>query len=130
MGDVGAGQAAKLCNQLIVAANVIAIAEAFALADALGLDARLLPGALAGGFADSTPLQVFGPRMALATDPGPPVSALRTMYKDAAEVRRAAAEACKTPLPLLEAVDAVYRTADEAGHGLEDLPSLMRLYRE
>ena len=63
-GPSGAGQIAKLCNQIIVASNILAIAETVAVAEGAGIDAKLLPGALAAGFADSVPLQVFGPRMA------------------------------------------------------------------
>ncbi|MCL4146654.1 UNVERIFIED_CONTAM: hypothetical protein GTU68_005292 [Idotea baltica] len=37
-GDAGAGQAAKICNNMILAATMIATCEAFALADKLGLD--------------------------------------------------------------------------------------------
>lgn len=64
MGDIGTGQATKICNQLIVAANSTLIAEAVALAGKAGVDTRLLAPALAGGFADSKPFQILTPRMA------------------------------------------------------------------
>lgn len=64
MGDSGTGQATKICNQLIVAANSTLIAEAVALADQAGVDTTLLAPALADGFADSKPLQILAPRMA------------------------------------------------------------------
>ena len=64
MGASGTGQATKICNQLIVAANSTLIAEAVALADRAGVDTQLLAPALAGGFADSKPLQILAPRMA------------------------------------------------------------------
>ena len=48
---VGAGQVTKICNQWIVAANAMLIAEAVSLAENSGVDATLLAGALAGGFA-------------------------------------------------------------------------------
>ncbi|WP_447505405.1 NAD(P)-dependent oxidoreductase [Acinetobacter pittii] len=67
MGDIGAGQATKICNQLIVAANSALIAEAVALADRAGVDTTLLAPALAGGFADSKPFQILAPRMATHT---------------------------------------------------------------
>ena len=66
MGDVGTGQATKICNQLIVAANSTLIAEAVALAEQAGVDTRLLAPALANGFADSKPFQILAPRMATA----------------------------------------------------------------
>lgn len=64
MGAIGAGQATKICNQLIVAANSALIAEAVALAGQAGVDTALLAPALAGGFADSKPFQILAPRMA------------------------------------------------------------------
>ncbi len=64
MGAVGTGQVTKLCNQMIVACNALVIAEAVALAERSGVDAGLLATALAGGFADSKPLQILAPQMA------------------------------------------------------------------
>lgn len=67
MGETGTGQATKICNQLIVAANSTLIAEAVALASQAGVDTSLLAPALAGGFADSKPFQILAPRMATHT---------------------------------------------------------------
>ena len=67
MGETGTGQATKICNQLIVAANSTLIAEAVALAEHAGVDTTLLAPALAGGFADSKPFQILTPRMATHT---------------------------------------------------------------
>jgi 3-hydroxyisobutyrate dehydrogenase len=64
MGPSGAGQTTKICNQMIVAVNVLTMAETFAFARRAGVAVENLAAALAGGFADSTPLQIFGPRMA------------------------------------------------------------------
>lgn len=64
MGAVGAGQVTKACNQMIVACNALVIAEVVALAEQSGVDAGLIAEALAGGFADSRPLQILAPQMA------------------------------------------------------------------
>lgn len=64
MGEVGAGQVTKVCNQMIVACNALVIAEVVALAEKAGVDAALIAPALAGGFADSRPLQILAPQMA------------------------------------------------------------------
>ncbi|MGP6430916.1 NAD(P)-dependent oxidoreductase [Pseudomonas paraglycinae] len=64
MGGVGAGQVTKACNQMIVACNALVIAEMVALAEQAGVDASLIAEALAGGFADSRPLQILAPQMA------------------------------------------------------------------
>ena len=67
MGDVGSGQVTKICNQMIVSCNVMVIAEMMALAQSAGVDTKKIPQALAGGFADSRPLQIVGPEMATKT---------------------------------------------------------------
>ena len=64
MGDVGTGQVTKACNQMLVACNALVIAEVVALAEQAGVDAALIAPALAGGFADSKPLQILAPQMA------------------------------------------------------------------
>ena len=66
MGELGCGQVTKICNQMIVSCNVIVIAEMIALAQKAGVAAEKIPQALYGGFADSKPLQILGPEMALA----------------------------------------------------------------
>lgn len=63
MGPVGAGQATKLANQIIVGCTVAATSEAIRLAESLGVDSKQITQALAGGFADSLPFQIFGSAM-------------------------------------------------------------------
>jgi 2-hydroxy-3-oxopropionate reductase len=63
IGPLGAGQTAKLANQLIVAITIGAVAEAFKLAESAGCDAAVLRDALRGGFADSRILDLHGGRM-------------------------------------------------------------------
>ena len=91
MGGHGAGQLAKSCNQMIVACNLVTIAEMLAFASQSGIDATRLPGALAGGFADSLPLQIFGSRMAAGVD-SPRIGGLATFRKDIDQVVRLASE--------------------------------------
>ncbi|WP_340122753.1 NAD(P)-dependent oxidoreductase [Methylobacter svalbardensis] len=67
MGEVGSGQITKICNQMIVSCNVLVIAEMMALAKQAGVDTKQIPLALAGGFADSKPLQIVGKEMADGT---------------------------------------------------------------
>lgn len=81
MGDIGSGQVTKICNQMIVSCNVMVIAEMMALAKSAGVDAEKIPQALAGGFADSKPLQIVGPEM--ATETFEPVKwRVQTLLKD------------------------------------------------
>ena len=63
MGPVGAGQAAKLANQMIVAGYIAAVAEGVRFAEDLGLSGGALVDALEGGFADSAILRRHGRKM-------------------------------------------------------------------
>lgn len=81
MGPVGSGQTTKICNQMIVSCNVLVIAEMMALAQQAGVESAKIPEALAGGFADSKPLQIVGPEM--AADQFEPVKwRVKTLLKD------------------------------------------------
>lgn len=81
MGGIGAGQVSKICNQMIVSCNALVIAEMIALAKHSGVDAEKIPAGLAGGFADSKPLQILGPKM--ATETFEPIQwRVKTLLKD------------------------------------------------
>ena len=115
MGDAGAGQVTKLCNQVIVGCLFPVIAEAVRLAEAAGVDAKMLPAALKGGFADSLPLQVFGARMA-ARQFEPPLGAVSIMLKDL-ENAAAVAKEKGVPLPMARTAAELYRLLDVQGRG-------------
>jgi 2-hydroxy-3-oxopropionate reductase len=63
IGDSGAGQICKVCNQMVIGGTLVAVAEAFALARRAGVDPALVRQALLGGFAASRVLEVHGERM-------------------------------------------------------------------
>jgi 2-hydroxy-3-oxopropionate reductase len=63
VGDNGAGQVAKACNQVVIAQTVAAVAEGLLLATAAGVDPAKVREALLGGFAASRALEVHGRRM-------------------------------------------------------------------
>lgn len=63
IGESGAGQVTKACNQIVVAMTVQAVAEALTLAKKSGVDAAKVREALLGGFAQSRVLEVHGKRM-------------------------------------------------------------------
>jgi 2-hydroxy-3-oxopropionate reductase len=62
-GPSGAGQLTKMCNQIVLAATIGGVAEAFALARKAGVDPARVREALLGGFAQSRVLEVHGQRM-------------------------------------------------------------------
>lgn len=63
VGDHGAGQIAKTCNQVLVSQTVVAVGEALLLAKAAGVNPVKVRQALLGGFANSKILEVHGQRM-------------------------------------------------------------------
>jgi 3-hydroxyisobutyrate dehydrogenase len=125
MGDSGAGQVTKLCNQVIVGSLFPILAEAVRLAEAGGVDAKMLPEALKGGFADSLPLQIFGARMAARTF-DPPLGTNAIMLKD---LKNAAAVAKEhgLPLPMAGAAARRYRLLIEQGKSEKDPATLVDL---
>jgi 2-hydroxy-3-oxopropionate reductase len=107
VGPAGAGQVAKLCNQLIVGATINIVAEAILLAQAAGADPAAMRAAIRGGFAESKILDVHGQRMLERNFvAGGKVS---TQLKDQRNIL-AAAEAAGIVLPLTELVTARYLT--------------------
>ena len=71
IGDNGAGQTCKVANQIIVALNIEAVAEALLFASKSGADPERVRRALMGGFAASRILEVHGERMTKRTfNPG------------------------------------------------------------
>lgn len=126
MGLLGAGQVTKICNQLIVAANALLIAEAVALAQAAGVDAAALAPALAGGFADSKPLQILAPRM--ANKEFQPVQwRVQTLLKDLDNAANLSASS-QLHLQLAHTARDLLRQHAEAGHASEDLSSIIGIY--
>lgn len=67
-GDVGAGNTTKLANQIIVACNIRAVAEALTLAQKAGVDPALVYQAIRGGLAGSTVLDAKAPMMLSGND--------------------------------------------------------------
>jgi len=63
IGESGAGQVCKVCNQIAIGGALAGVSEAFALAKRAGVDAARVRQALLGGFAASRVLEVHGERM-------------------------------------------------------------------
>ena len=63
IGEHGAGQVSKACNQIVAAQTVAAVGEAFLLAKTSGVDPHKVRKALLGGFANSKVLELHGKRI-------------------------------------------------------------------
>lgn len=127
MGAVGAGQVTKVCNQMIVACNALVIAEVVGLAERSGVDARLLAPALAGGFADSRPLQILAPQMA-ESQFEPVKWHVRTLLKDLDTAAKLAREEGGA-VPMSGLAAQLMRLHGSMGNLENDPATLVRLYR-
>jgi 3-hydroxyisobutyrate dehydrogenase len=126
MGPVGSGQITKICNQMIVSCNVLVIAEMLALARQAGVDAAKIPEALAGGFADSKPLQILGPQM--ANQSFEPIKwRVKTLLKDLnMAVDLAAAQGAAIPMSGLAAQ--LMQLHGVQGYAEQDPSTLIKLF--
>ena len=116
VGPAGAGQLAKLANQMIVGITIGAVAEALLLAQAGGADPAKVRQALAGGFADSRILQVHGQRM--VERDFVKRGAVAVQLKDLRNALATAAELGAT-LPVTALLEQLFASAAE--HGLADV---------
>ena len=125
MGETGTGQATKICNQLIVAANSSLIADAVALARQAGVDTTLLAPALAGGFADSKPFQILAPRM--ATHTFEPVQwKVQTLSKDLNNAVQLAKQ-FNLDIPVAKQALSQLKTHQNNGYAEADLATVIQL---
>ena len=122
VGDAGAGQVAKACNQMIMVAAIEAAAEAARLANAAGIDFTKVQQAMLGGSAGSRVLEVFGKRMA-ERDFKPGVEA-RLHHKDFALLMDEATK-LGAPLPVSSAVWQQLNALMAHGWGTRDTASLL-----
>ncbi|MDP6708644.1 MAG: NAD(P)-dependent oxidoreductase [Alphaproteobacteria bacterium] len=125
MGPVGAGQTTKLCNQMIAGAAFVTIAEALRFATNAGIDASRLMEALKGGFADSLPFQILGPRMLREIDA--PLGHNDTILKDV-ETALEIGGRVAAPMPMTAAAAQLYRLMVARGHAKDEPGILYKLY--
>lgn len=128
MGPVGSGQVTKICNQMLVSCNVLVMAEVMALAEKAGVDAAQIPAALKGGFADSIPLQLTGPRMA-ERDFDPVKWHVKTLLKDL-DMANALAKTMSSAIPMAGLGAEIMRLHASKGHADQDPCTLINLYSE
>ncbi len=126
LGPLGSGQVAKACNQMVVAATVLALSEAAVLADRSGLDVRALFDLLGRGYAGSRVLETRG--RSIAAQDYRVAGAARYMLKD---LGFAVAEANHTGAVLPQAATdlAAFSALVEQGLGDDDL-TVARAYIE
>ena len=126
MGPPGSGQMTKLVNQIISGCTMTIVAEAVAFAEKNGVEATRLADALAGGFADSKPFQIFAPRMA-TRDHEPRLGATDTMIKDL-DMVEGVAQAAGASIPMTQTAISLMRDSAALGEGDLDISTLIRRF--
>lgn len=127
VGDSGAGQIAKSCNQIVVSATLIGVAEALTFATQQGVDAAKVRHALLGGSAYSKILEIHGQRMLDANfTPG---FKARLHRKDLGIVL-AAAQAAGMALPATALAAQMMNALVGNGHGELDSSALIEVIQQ
>jgi len=132
-GDAGAGQAAKICNNMILGISMIGVSEAFALGEKLGLSHQALYDVASVSSGQCWSLTTYCPV------PGPvPTSPANTGYKPGfaaalmlkdLRLAQAAALASGAATPLGAEAAQIYGLFAGAGHGGEDFSAIIRMLR-
>ena len=123
VGDVGAGQICKVCNQIIVALNIEAVAEALLLASKAGVDPGKVRTALMGGFASSRVLEVHGERMVKRTfDPGFRIE----LHQKDLNLALSSARALKMSLPNTATAQELFSACQAQGGGKWDHSAMVK----
>jgi 2-hydroxy-3-oxopropionate reductase len=126
VGAQGAGQIAKACNQIVVSATLLGVAEAFDFAERAGVDAAKVRQALLGGSAYSRILEIHGRRM-LEADYQPGFRA--RLHKKDLDIVQAEAARLGTPLHGIAEAARLMTDLVESGRGELDSSALYTLLK-
>jgi 2-hydroxy-3-oxopropionate reductase len=127
IGEAGAGQVCKLCNQMAIGGALASVSEAFALARKAGVDPARVREALLGGFAASRVLEVHGERILKGNyTPGFRASLYAKDYRNVA----AALMEFHTPAPVTASVQQLLEAMMASGQGEEDYSALAKVVFE
>ena len=132
-GDAGAGQAAKICNNMILGISMIGVSEAFALAEKLGLSHQALFDVASTSSGQCWSLTTYCPV------PGPvPTSPANNSYKPGfaaalmlkdLRLSQEASKAAGASTPLGAHAEEIYAAFEAAGHGGDDFSGIINHLR-
>ena len=126
-GDVGAGNTTKLANQIIVACNIQAVAEALVLAQKAGVDPQLVFEAIRGGLAGSTVMNSKAPMMIAGIDkPGFKIDLHIKDLNNALDC----AHTVGAPVPMTAAVQEILQWLHSHDGGQKDHSAIAQYYEE
>ena len=121
VGESGAGQICKACNQIVLGGTMAVVAEAIALARKNGVDPMKVRAALLGGFAQSRVLEVHGERMIVGNyKPG----FKGKLFKKDLGIARAALAEAGVPAVTSSIVTELVHAQIAAGRGEEDYSAI------
>ena len=124
-GDVGAGNTTKLANQIIVACNIQALAEALTLAHKAGVDPELVFQAIKGGLAGSTVMNAKAPMMIEGNDkPGFKIDLHIKDLNNALDC----AHSVGAPVPMTAEVQEILQWLHNHGKGQADHSAIAQYY--
>lgn len=121
IGDSGAGQLCKACNQIVIGGTLAAVAEAFIMARKAGVDPAKVREALLGGFAASRVLELHGERI-LKGNYTPGFRA--KLYAKDLRIAAATLAEYDVPAPVSAAVHQLVEALVAAGRGEDDCSAL------
>lgn len=124
-GEVGAGNTTKLANQIVVACNIRAVAEALTLAQKAGVDPEAVFQAIRGGLAGSTVMDAKAPMMLAGNDK--PGFKIDLHIKDLNNVLDCA-HSVGAPVPMTASVMEIMQWLHANGHGQCDHSAIAKYY--
>jgi 2-hydroxy-3-oxopropionate reductase len=124
VGDSGAGQICKACNQIVLGGTMSVVAEAIALSRKAGVDPMKVRAALMGGFAQSRVLEVHGERM--ITGNWKPGFKAKLFKKDFGIAMNTLSE-YGVPAPASAVVNQTVNAQIAAGEGEEDYSGIAKV---
>ena len=124
VGECGAGQVAKACNQILTGVGVVAVAEAMAFAKQSGVDPARVREAMLGGFAYSRILDNHGQRM---IDGNFKPGFKGWMHQKDMHIVMAEAQRMGLTLPSSAATEKIFDALVDAGLGEEDSIAVLKL---
>jgi 2-hydroxy-3-oxopropionate reductase len=125
VGEIGAGNIAKLANQVVVALNIAAVSEALVLAQKAGVSPGAVFEAIRGGLAGSTVLEAKAPTM--LEHNFKPGFRIKLHMKDLVNALDTS-HGVGAPLPLTASVLEMLTALETAGHAAEDHSGLVQCY--
>ncbi len=126
-GEIGAGNTTKLANQIIVACNIQAVAEALTLAQKAGVDPAVVVEAIKGGLAGSTVMNAKAPMMIVGNDkPGFKIDLHIKDLKNALDC----AHEVGAPLPMTAEAMEILQLISHSGGGNKDHSAIAQYYEK